>query len=283
MFTELKDRIEIKPGVLHGKPHVKGTKIPVYLIISLLAEGSTIDEIVKDNPALDTDDITAALFFSANLSQEYQVKDTGSNRESFQKQEKSILALEDAHKQQLDKYKKKEKILWIILFSSIIAVIVLLIANSNSNKTKMELREKKAELHLKNMQQLYNLIFDSKILIKNWIHVDEKDNTPEKLRLRAILFQEIPQTKEELIKHKSNWTKEEIMLFDYICKQIDDLTEQQKAIMEQLNSYENYNNLFTIFQVAPLVEEDGEISKTTNGILSSISQLIQQQEDKLRQ
>ncbi len=36
------DRISINPNVCHGKPCIKGTRIPVYLIVSLVAEGETV-------------------------------------------------------------------------------------------------------------------------------------------------------------------------------------------------------------------------------------------------
>ncbi len=55
------DRISMDPEVLSGKPVIKGTRIPVYLIIQLLASGMTEKEILKQYPTLKKQDIKAAL------------------------------------------------------------------------------------------------------------------------------------------------------------------------------------------------------------------------------
>jgi len=60
MKTEMK-RIEINPDVMVGKPVIKGTRIPVDLIIKLLAQGMTWEEILEDYPNLKNEDIKAAL------------------------------------------------------------------------------------------------------------------------------------------------------------------------------------------------------------------------------
>lgn len=61
MEKELNRRIVINPGVMAGKPIIRGTRIPVDLIVRLLAQGLTIQEILDDYPRLTKDDIKAAL------------------------------------------------------------------------------------------------------------------------------------------------------------------------------------------------------------------------------
>jgi uncharacterized protein (DUF433 family) len=62
---ELIDRIVIDPGVLVGKPVIKGTRIPVYLIVEFLANGVTEKEILKEYPTLKQEDIRAALLYAS--------------------------------------------------------------------------------------------------------------------------------------------------------------------------------------------------------------------------
>lgn len=52
-----------------GKPVVKGTRIPVYVILNLLAEGCTEREIRKDYPDITREDIAAVLRFAASMTQ----------------------------------------------------------------------------------------------------------------------------------------------------------------------------------------------------------------------
>lgn len=60
-------RIEINPDVMVGKPVIKGTRIPVDLIIKLLAQGMTWEEILEDYPNLKNEDIKAALEYVAQI------------------------------------------------------------------------------------------------------------------------------------------------------------------------------------------------------------------------
>jgi len=62
-----RDRIECNPDVLLGKPVIKGTRIPVELILRRLAEGRTPEEIMRDYPGLEKEDILACLEYSAEV------------------------------------------------------------------------------------------------------------------------------------------------------------------------------------------------------------------------
>ena len=66
---EIFGKISSNPDILHGKPCIKGTRIPVYLIVSLVAEGESVENIIKDYPSLTPEDIKAALRYAAKLSE----------------------------------------------------------------------------------------------------------------------------------------------------------------------------------------------------------------------
>jgi len=65
MEGKLLDRIEINPKVMLGKPVIKGTRIPVELILRKLAEGATVEELLDAYPHLLREDIQAALAYAA--------------------------------------------------------------------------------------------------------------------------------------------------------------------------------------------------------------------------
>lgn len=66
------NRVEINPKVLVGKPVIKGTRIPVALILNLLAKGYTVQRIVEAYPNLKRDDVLAAIRYSeARINREF--------------------------------------------------------------------------------------------------------------------------------------------------------------------------------------------------------------------
>ena len=62
----VKDRIEINPKVMLGKPVVRGTRIPVELILRKLAEGTREEDLLDAYPRLTREDIRAAIAFAAD-------------------------------------------------------------------------------------------------------------------------------------------------------------------------------------------------------------------------
>ena len=65
METEaLLSRISADPGIFGGKPIIRGLRISVELILSLLAQGASTAEILDDYPELEPDDIRACLAYA---------------------------------------------------------------------------------------------------------------------------------------------------------------------------------------------------------------------------
>jgi len=61
------------PDVLCGKPRIKGTRIPVSLILGYLASGKTIEDIIEEFPDLTKKQITACLEYARDLA-EFEVE-----------------------------------------------------------------------------------------------------------------------------------------------------------------------------------------------------------------
>lgn len=59
-------RIEMNPEIMGGKPVVRGTRIPVELVLRKLGAGMTPEAILADHPRLTLDDIRAAQAFTAD-------------------------------------------------------------------------------------------------------------------------------------------------------------------------------------------------------------------------
>ena len=61
---KLMKRITATPGIFGGKPIVRGMRISVELILSLLAQGETTEDLLKDYPELEADDIRACIAYA---------------------------------------------------------------------------------------------------------------------------------------------------------------------------------------------------------------------------
>ena len=68
------ERISINPAVCFGKPCIKGTRIPVYMVLELLEQGLRPEEIIQQGyPELTPDDIKACIHYAAALLKNEEV------------------------------------------------------------------------------------------------------------------------------------------------------------------------------------------------------------------
>ncbi len=75
MPVDWRDYIVSTPDVLRGKPRIKGTRIPVSLILGYLAAGNTTEEIIGEFPDLAKEHVAACLDYARELS-EFEVAAT---------------------------------------------------------------------------------------------------------------------------------------------------------------------------------------------------------------
>lgn len=62
------DRITFEPGKLGGKACVRGMRMPVSVVLDLLADGASQDDILRDYPYLEAEDIAQCLGYAAWLA-----------------------------------------------------------------------------------------------------------------------------------------------------------------------------------------------------------------------
>jgi uncharacterized protein (DUF433 family) len=70
MVNAMNGRIVIRPDVCHGQACVRGTRIPVHQIVRMLANGDTIDDLLREYPSLAREDVLACLDYAAALAEE---------------------------------------------------------------------------------------------------------------------------------------------------------------------------------------------------------------------
>lgn len=70
----MNDRIVVNPKVLGGKPCVKGTRIPVYMVLELVEAGISFHDIrIKFYPQLSEEDIKACIAYACQIVQNKEV------------------------------------------------------------------------------------------------------------------------------------------------------------------------------------------------------------------
>ena len=67
------DRITVNPHQMDGVPCIRGLRIPVATVISMIAEGMTNKEILVAYPDLKTEDIRQSLFYAAEAVREREI------------------------------------------------------------------------------------------------------------------------------------------------------------------------------------------------------------------
>lgn len=64
------DRITFNPRIMGGRACLRGIRMTVSLVVNLVANGMTVDEILREYPVLEAEDIRQALQYAASLAAE---------------------------------------------------------------------------------------------------------------------------------------------------------------------------------------------------------------------
>ena len=67
------ERITVDPKICHGKPCIRGTRIPVYIILGLIGAGETFEMILKAYPHITLEDIQECARYGAALANEEMI------------------------------------------------------------------------------------------------------------------------------------------------------------------------------------------------------------------
>ncbi|HRW61839.1 MAG TPA: methyl-accepting chemotaxis protein [Bacteroidales bacterium] len=171
----------------------------------------------------------------------------------------------------------------VILLALIINAVLTLSSSLKNSQLNNEIIESYNPAQ-NNLISLRQLLVDSKMLIKNWVYIERQDNTPDKLKLSKILKEDIPSNLKQLQNLPENWEKEKISQMDQLAKVVSDsIIPLNLQVMSQLNSFESYDDIMLVFEVTPLVEEQGQIMVKTNRAISLLDDLIHYQTDLTNQ
>jgi len=66
-------RITVDPRQMGGVPCVRGLRMPVATVVGMVADGMSVDEILRDHPSLEAEDIRASLQYAAAAVRERMI------------------------------------------------------------------------------------------------------------------------------------------------------------------------------------------------------------------
>ena len=161
----------------------------------------------------------------------------------------------------------------------IIIILLLFIGLYNIYTNSQSLESAKQVVQIYNpsttlVSEFGVLINEADGLIENWIFVEKKSNTPNKIRLKKLINSDYVKLVSKIEKLSSKWHIKEQNLFLKIEKKISDsLFYHYRNVMNSLNKFENYDDPEIIFDMHSLKEKNGKVSILTNTILLDIENL----------
>ncbi|MBN2486876.1 MAG: methyl-accepting chemotaxis protein [Bacteroidales bacterium] len=167
--------------------------------------------------------------------------------------------------------------------------IVILLVIVNTIFTFSRIRLNRADVNeinsihnpsLNAITELQNQIYSSKMLIKNWVYVEQKSETDDKKRLKELHTVKYPELIEKIDALKKQWKVEHTDLINHIFLSTDTLFAMQKDIMGQLNTIESYMDPMVTMTVMSDIDENGSISLLTDRILSDLGNLAGELNDE---
>ncbi len=141
------------------------------------------------------------------------------------------------------------------------------------------------------LNDLANLISNSKMLIKSWVYIDKVADTPEKLKLKELHDVDFSKLNKEIMQKSKLWSEylsgEQEKEYQKIYKVISDsIFVTHKEIMDKLSNLANYDDFMITSEITPLVEENGSLMVRTDKTIKEIKNLessFNNKVDELRQ
>lgn len=128
------------------------------------------------------------------------------------------------------------------------------------------------------LRELSYKVSETKMLIKTWVFVSPQTNSPDKIRLKQLQDNDIPELFSRLEVLSIDWADEEKEILNHLVLHYQDsLLPAQNEVMEILNTFEDYNNAMLVFTAQSLVEDESDpVMKITNGLIVEVNNFVNQ-------
>jgi methyl-accepting chemotaxis protein len=133
-----------------------------------------------------------------------------------------------------------------------------------------------------NLEKLYTLVSESRILIKNWIYIEKETITPDKLELNEIIEFQIPYVQNNILKIYQQWPQPEQIIFLNLKSFLNDsLIPIHKKIIGFLSKPEAYNDNLQMAEIQNLTQPNGLLNASTDKVLARLLVLIDKHKERV--
>jgi len=127
------------------------------------------------------------------------------------------------------------------------------------------------------LERLKSDILRSKTLISMWAGVQSREDTKEKISLKKLLRDEIPEVKQNVDSLSFHWSEAERRQKEKVYAKLDDLFLEYDKVQRTLVDIESYDMPYARFAMGELVEEGGSIDQISQKVIEEMNLLISSQ------
>lgn len=109
------------------------------------------------------------------------------------------------------------------------------------------------------LDMMQSLLTESKRLIVNWVYVDHQPDSPDKVKLKEIIDTEFFAVYNEVKAKTTDWDTTFVKTMEGVEAKVNNFFDLQKVVMENLNTFESYDDVMAMMESEMLVQSDGDI------------------------
>jgi len=162
----------------------------------------------------------------------------------------------------------------------IFTTLVLVFITYKTLSTGRDMNDNINEIYnpsVSSLERLKSDVLRSKTLISMWAGIQSREDTKEKVSLKVLIEEEIPDIKQNIDSLSFNWADEERMQKEKVYKNLEALFQLYNEVQSTLVDIQSYDLPFARFAMGELVEEDGKIDQQIQEFITNLDDLIANQ------
>lgn len=142
-----------------------------------------------------------------------------------------------------------------ILLNAIVTIVIHIVTQSKQSTETEEYLPVRADL-----LEMQNLITESKRLTASWVFIEKQDKTPDKIRLRTIVDTTFTKVFTNVKEMTKDWETSFTDTLNYLDTNIQEYFNLQRQVMDNLNSFDAYDDMMAQMESENLAGPDGDIA-----------------------